>query len=139
MFFPPIVDNLSQRKVNNSREFLVSIDQFDSKDFNINEAGHIRNDISALARATSQSQYDALMKRLVELRNTGGIDEKTSIDDALSMIKPRYAQSPNEIEQFIQMTNGNVMEKVTAAYEKALKDNKVSDSKEIETPVVSES
>lgn len=120
-------------------EYAVTIDQFDAKDFNINEAGYIRNDISQLARAQSKSEYDAIMSRLVQLKNQGGLPDGTSNEDAIAMIKPRWAQSPNEIEQFIQMTNGNVMEKVNAAYEKALKDTKVSESKEIETPVVSES
>lgn len=110
------------RVIDDRKVFQCSIDQFDSQDFNLNEAGWIRNDISQLARATSQSQYDAIIRRLVELKQEGGIDEKTSIDDAIAMIKPRYAQSPNEIQQFIEMTNGNVMDKVTAAYQQALKD-----------------
>ncbi len=113
---------IPQRFVESRKEFMCSIDQFDSQDFNQNEAGWIRNDISQLARATSQSQYDAIMRRLVELKQEGGIDEKTSIDEAIAMIKPRYAQSPNEIQQFLEMTNGDVMEKVTAAYQEALKD-----------------
>ena len=110
------------RVIDYRKVFQCSIDQFDSQEFNRNEAGWIRNDISQLARATSQSQYDAIMHRLVELKQEGGIDEKTSIDDAIAMIKPRYAQSPNEIQQFIEMTNGNVMDKVNAAYQQALKD-----------------
>ena len=89
--------------IDNRKSFQCTIDQFDSQDFNLNEAGWIRNDISQLARATSQSQYDAIMRRLVELKQEGGIDEKTSIDDAIAMIKPRYAQSPNEIQQFIEI------------------------------------
>ena len=53
--------------IDNRKSFQCTIDQFDSQDFNLNEAGWIRNDISQLARATSQSQYDAIMRRLVEL------------------------------------------------------------------------
>lgn len=102
--------------------FVCVIDQFDAQPFNNNEAGWIRNDISQLARATSQSQYDALMRRLVEIKAEGGIKEGTSVEEAISQIKPRYAQSPNEIEQFIQMTNGDVMKKLDEAYQKSLKD-----------------
>lgn len=108
------------RDISDAPEFLCVIDQFDSKDFNENEAGHIRNDISQLARATSQSQYESIMRRLVEIKSEGGIPEGTRVEDAIAMIKPRYAQSPNEIEQFIQWTNGNVMEKLDAAYRKSL-------------------
>lgn len=111
--------------VDSPKEFVRVVDQFDAQDFNENEAGWIRNDISQLARATSQSQYDAIMRRLVELKQEGGIKEGTTVDEAISQIKPRYAQSPNEIEHFIALTNGNVMDKVNAAYQEALKDVKV--------------
>ena len=100
--------------------FKCPIDQFDSKDFNTNDAGWIRNDISQLVRATSQSQYDAIMRRLVELKQEGGIPDDMTVEQAISQIKPRYAQSPNEIEEFIKMTNGDFMERVNAAYKRAL-------------------
>lgn len=118
--------------------FVCVIDQFDAQPFNNNDAGWIRNDISQLARATSQSQYDALMRRLVEIKAEGGIKEGTSVEEAISQIKPRYAQSPNEIEQFIQMTNGDVMKKLDEAYQKSLSEVKVDTSK-VDTPPAVES
>lgn len=102
------------------------VDQFDAQPFNKNEAGWRRNDISELARATSKSQYDAIMSRLVELRQSGDIKDGTTVEQAISLIKPRFVQSPNEIEQFIEATNGSVMQRVTDAYNKALKDTKLS-------------
>lgn len=118
--------------------FVCVIDQFDAQPFNNNDAGWIRNDISQLARATSQSQYDALMRRLVEIKAEGGIKEGTSVEEAISQIKPRYAQSPNEIEQFIQMTNGDVMKKLDEAYQKSLSEVKADTSK-VDTPPAVES
>lgn len=125
--------NQPLRIIASNPRFGVVIDQFDAQSFNINEAGYIRNDISQLARAQSKSEYDSIMARLVELKSQGGLPEGISTEQAISMIKPRYAQSPNEIEQFIEMTNGNVMDEVNKAYEKSLKDvklNKESDSAE---------
>lgn len=104
---------------------LLVVDDFDSKDFNLNDCGWPRNDISQLARATSQSQYDSIAKRLVEMASEGNIKPGTSMEDAISMIKPRYAQSPNEIENYLQMTNSVVMKQMDAAYQKALKDGKI--------------
>lgn len=106
-------------------DFKCPIDQFDSQDFNTNDAGWIRNDISQLARATSQSQYDAIMRRLVELKQEGGLPDDMPIEQAISQIKPRYAQSPNEIEDFVKMTNGDFMERVNEAYQRALKDKSI--------------
>lgn len=116
------------------KEFVRVVDQFDAQDFNENEAGWIRNDISQLVRATSQSQYDAIMRRLVELKQEGGIKEGTTVEEAISQIKPRYAQSPNEIEQFIALTNGNVMDKVNEAYQEALKEVKVDKDSSAPSP-----
>ena len=39
----------------------VPIDQFDSEDFNMNDFGYIRNDISQLARAQSVQEYHLLI------------------------------------------------------------------------------
>lgn len=109
---------------------VVVIDQFDSQDFNLNESGWIRNSISELQRCTSKSQYDAIMAKLVEIKSDGGIPEGMSVQDAISQIKPRWAQSPNEIEQFIAMTNGDVMTKLNEAYEKSVKKSVVDSRSE---------
>lgn len=115
------------------------IDQFDAQDFNQNEAGWIRNSISELQRAQSKSEYDSIMARLVEIKSEGGIPEGTTIEQAISQIKPRWAQSPNEIEQFVAMTNGDVMERINDAYQKAIKDDeKVVESAPAESAPASE-
>lgn len=110
--------------------YAVTVDQFDAQEFNLNDAGWIRNTISELSRATSKSEYDAIMARLVELKNVGGIPEGTSIHDAISMIKPRWCQSPNEIENWIQSTNPVVMAKIDAAYQLAVRDDVEDDAKQ---------
>lgn len=120
----PIIDSKDQYALD--KEFGKCVDQFDAQDFNLNDNGFVRNDISQLARAQSQSEYDSIMRRLVELKSQGGLPDDISNDEAISMIKPRWAQSPNEIQQFIEWTNGNVMDKVNEAYKKALQ----TDSKE---------
>lgn len=120
--------------VRDDKKTAVCIDQFDCQEFNENEAGWIRNDLSALARSTSQAQYDSIMKRLVEIKQQGGIPEGTPLKDAVAMIKPRWAQSPNEIEQFIEMSNGDVMARLNEAYEKSLKDVKVDTDAPAESP-----
>ena len=101
------------------------IDNFDSQDFNLNDAGWVRNDISALARAQSKAEFDMIMSRLQVLPDKPGIGDDVSIEDAFKQIRPRWCQSPNELELWAQMTNGDVMDKLDAAYREALKDVKV--------------
>ena len=44
--------------INFNESVLCPVDQFDSQDFNINECGFIRNDISKLVRAASQTEHN---------------------------------------------------------------------------------
>lgn len=98
---------------------LVCVDQFAAQDFNLNDCGWIRNDLSAAVRAQSLTEYQAIVQRLVEIKSDGGIPDDMSIDEAISLIKPRWAQSPNELEIFMNMTNDGAMQHLTEAYEKA--------------------
>ena len=104
------------------------IDNYDSQDFNLNDAGWIRNDISALARAQSKAEFDAIMSRLQVQPDKPGIGDDVSLEDAFKQIRPRWCQSPNELEFWAQMTNGDVMDKLDAAYRESLKDVKVDNS-----------
>ena len=65
------------------------IDQYDSQDFNINEAGWIRNDISQLARAQSLSEFNMIMNKLSIQKESGSLPEDMSIEDAIKSIRPR--------------------------------------------------
>lgn len=95
------------------------VDQFAGADFNLNDCGWIRNDLSSLARAQSQSEYNMIIQRLTEIEQTGGIPKDVSLEEAIRFIKPRWAQSPNEIETFMAMTNLAAFDELDAAYRKA--------------------
>lgn len=124
-FLFDVMPMTAEQKKSFDKSVNICIDQFDAQDFNKNEAGFIRNDISQLARAQSQSEYDSIMRRLVELRKDGSIDDKTTDEEAFAQIIPRYSQHVSEINQWLEMSNGSVMTKVNDAYDKALKDLKI--------------
>lgn len=86
----------------------VPIDSFDSQDFNLNEAGWVRNDISQLARAQSLQEYNLIMSRLQVLQDSKSLPENMTVEQAFKTIKPRFCQSPNEIEQWIEFTQADV-------------------------------
>lgn len=96
------------------------VDQFAGADFNLNDCGWIRNDLSSLARAQSQSEYNMILQRLTEIKQTGGIPDDISLEEAIKNVKPRWAQSPNELETFMSMTNQDAFDKLDAAYHKAI-------------------
>lgn len=92
------------------------VDQFAGADFNLNDCGWIRNDLSSLARAQSQSEYNMILQRLTQIKQTGGIPDDMPLEDAIRNVKPRWAQSPNELETFMAMTNPGVFDRLDAAY-----------------------
>lgn len=98
------------------------VDQFAGADFNLNDSGWIRNDLSSLARAQSQSEYNMILQRLTEIKQDGGIPEDMSLQEAIKNVKPRWAQSPNELETFMAMTNQDAFDKLDDAYRKATAD-----------------
>lgn len=110
---------LTPRKATLDPNRMVVIDQFSGQEFNLNDAGWIRNDLAAAVRAQSLTEYQAIVNRLTEIKQNGGISEDMSIDDAISAIKPRWAQSPNELEIFVQMSNDSAYSHLNDAYEKA--------------------
>lgn len=99
---------------------VVPVDQYDSQEFNLNDAGWVRNDISQLARAQSKAEFDMLLSRLVEIKNSGGLPDDMSVDDAINSIRPRWCQSPAELELFAEWTNSDIMSKLDEAYRKAV-------------------
>ena len=99
----------------------VPIDQYDSQDFNQNDFGYIRNDISQLARAQSVQEYDLIMKRLAVLKSKGDIPADMKPTDAIARVRSRYLQSPNELLSYAESLAHGDMDKLDEAYRKALK------------------
>lgn len=101
-------------------EMVVPIDQYDSKDFNLNEAGWVRNSIAQIARAQSIDEYNALASRLAEIRVSDGIPDNITDEQAFDLIKPRYAQSANEVQQFMELSHDVYMKRLNDAYKNAV-------------------
>lgn len=73
-------------------EFLVNVDQSYSEDFNINEGGWIRNDISAFEMAGSESEKLLFLDRLKELKADDRYKDMTD-DEIARFAMPRRALS----------------------------------------------
>lgn len=86
----------------------VPIDNFDGQDFNLNEAGWVRNDISQIARAQSLQEYNLIMSRLQVIYESKSLPEGMTVEQALKTIRPRFCQSPNELQQWIEFTQADV-------------------------------
>ena len=115
----------------------VVIDNYAGKEFNRNDAGWIRNDLSLLARAQSLQEYELIMSRLQEVRSQSNLPTGVTDQQAFDMVIPRFAQSPLELERYVQMSNDSVVERVNKAYERSVKDVNVDSS--VEPSVVSSS
>lgn len=122
LLFDDSVDIKRSDAIKEHKVRIIPVDNFDCKEFNRNDAGWPRNDISQLARAQSQSEYDSILRRLVELKNNQTLPADMKVKDAISLIKPRYVQSPNEIDQFISNLDSDTIASLELAYGKKQKD-----------------
>lgn len=95
---------------------LMAVDQFLSGDFNKNDAGWFRNDLSALAAAQTREQYEAILRRLKEMPSSSNIPEGTKLEDAFNFIRPRYVQTENEFADFAEFMTKKGLEAQEAAY-----------------------
>lgn len=97
----------------------IVIDQFDAQSFNLNDAGWPRNDIAQMARAQSKAEFDAIMQRLAVLDSQpSNIPNGMTDAQVYDTCRPRYSQSPLELEQFIEFSNGSLSDYLIQQYSK---------------------
>lgn len=95
---------------------VCAVDQFLNNDFNLNDCGWLRNDLSALAAATTREQYEEILRRLKELPATSSLPKDVKLKDAFNLIKPRMCQTENEFADFVGFMTKQGIENADAAY-----------------------
>lgn len=93
-----------------------NVDQYLSHDFNKNDAGWLRNDLSALAAAQTKEQYELILLRLKELPTISNLPKDVPLKDAFDFIKPRSMQTENEFADFVQFLTEKGLKAQEAAY-----------------------
>ena len=94
------------------------IDQYDAQDFNINENGVIRSDISKLARAQSISEYESVMRRIGSQSAQYNLKDGMTVQQAFDSVRPRQYQSPCELSRFAEQlpVDSDVMDAIKNIY-----------------------
>lgn len=104
-----LIEHVKPLRVLNKDGFFVNcspVDQFSSQEFNRSFVTNLpANDITLLARATSQREYDMILSRLQEVRINQPDNSKKSDKQIVSEIMPSWVQSPSEIERFMDYYN----------------------------------
>lgn len=114
-----ICDCVFDRDPGKHNEFIVNVDQSYAQDFNINEAGWIRNDISAFEMAGSESERLLFLDRLSEIKADDKYKDLTD-EEMLRFVMPRRALSdPVEYSRFVSSVAHYEYEKQKADYDKA--------------------
>ena len=133
-----VKDNKLPFKFESTSDLLTSpdhvvIDSYDAQPFNRNDCGWIRNDISQLMRAQSQEEYNMLLHKLEVTNDTGSLPKGMKREDAIKRIKPRYAQSQVELQQYAEYLAGLDSARLDEAYARAT-ENKIE--QKVEQPAV---
>ena len=88
------------------------VDQTPCKDFMLSDSGWPRNNISQLAHASTMAEYEAIVRNM-QLQNPqynlkSGFDKEA----AFAMVKPRWCQMPNELNDFAKVLADHDMSNV---------------------------
>lgn len=97
--YQPFYDNDGNKKVG-------IVDQFDGQKFNLNPAGHIMSELTALVRANSEAEYNQILARLKEFDAPGSPYSGMNDEEMIKRVKPRYCQSPAEYAKFLDYIQG---------------------------------
>lgn len=94
-----IKEKLNKNTVHVEYEQISIVDQFPAQGFNITPWGTIRNDLAALAMAQDINEFNAIVARLGEVKES---DQFKGMNDEqiLQHICPRFMQDPSELERF---------------------------------------
>lgn len=83
---------------------LVPVDQFNSQTFNLGFNGLPANDITLLARAQSDLEYQTILARLKEQPQSKTNEGKTD-KQIIAEMMPSWVQTPAEIDKFMDWYN----------------------------------
>lgn len=132
-------DDASKQLVLNK---IAAVENFDGQPFNINEAGFVRNDLSRLARAQTQQEFQLILSQLSE-RESSSLPKDMPVADAIKLCRPRYAQSPSELAEYsetLAQYQFARQQKVVRQRAVAAADSSVADSPAVDSaPVASSS
>ena len=88
------------------------VDQTPCKEFMLSDTGWPRNNISQLAHASTMAEYEAIVRNMQLQQPQFNLKDDFDKDAAFAMIKPRWCQMPNELNDFAKVLADHDMDYV---------------------------
>lgn len=85
------------------------IDTFESANYMLNSFGHIRNDFATLSDSQDELQFQRTLSRMQELHSEPTAKD-ASFDELVSTLRPRWCQTPAELDRFEQYVIDNELD-----------------------------
>lgn len=104
MYKSSFVNNASISNENKARSY-----KSDMAEYTINACGFFRNDFAVLQESQNQLQMALALQRMQELSN-GDSNKGKSFEEIVAMVRPRWCQSPAEMDRFEQYCIDNALE-----------------------------
>ena len=110
--------NLSPRKLvkkvfdKNMHHRICKVDSFMAQPFNRSAFGWSRNSVSAMAAAVNYSEFLAIAQQISKTPAQFNLPDNCSLKDALAICRPRFAQSPYELDLFAKQLADNDMDRL---------------------------
>lgn len=96
-----------------------------SGEYSVNANGHLRSDFAELNSREDNYRYAVALSRLQELDAYSNLPENATLEDAVRLVRPRWCQSPAELDRFEQYCIDNALD-----FYKKLKDDTPDDVKQ---------
>lgn len=94
--------------VNKVRKIRVYDSQ--SGEYSVNSCGFLRSDFAELNSREDAYRYAAALSRMQELDAQSNLPENCTLEDAVRIIRPRWCQSPAEMDRFEQYCIDNALD-----------------------------
>lgn len=79
-------------------------------DYTRNIYGWLRNDFAELQESNDSLSMARILQRMQEFKDSGGDNADKSFDEIISLVKPRWCQSPAELDRFELWCINNALE-----------------------------
>lgn len=85
---------------------------FDSQSglYSVNSNGFLRSDFAELNAREDNLSYAAALSRMRELDSSNNLPINATLEDAVRLVRPRWCQSPAELDRFEQYCIDNALD-----------------------------
>lgn len=93
-----------------NKQRVIRVYDSQAGEYSVNSHGFLRSDFSELNAREDAYRYAAALSRMQELDAQSNLPENATLEDAVRLVRPRWCQSPAELDRFEQYCIDNALD-----------------------------